>query len=359
VAGVIAGHRMRAVLIVITIGILVITGAALALGWEGALTRRRDPVTVDAYVAGDRTPLSSHLSGYVRTVFVRDNQSVRAGDTIVQMVDDDYRAIAAQAQAQADAARAALAALGEKREVLQQQVVQAQDAVTAAADQLVYAVNDVHRQEELLPTASGLLQSLQGAQAYLRRIEATRAQAAAQVLVNQRQLDLLDAQILQAKAQIGEADAQSTLAKIALGYTRIVAPIDGTLGVREVHEGVLLSPGTEVDTITPLDAVFVTANFTERQITNIRLGQRAIVRVDAFRNVPIRGKVAGIQPATGSQVSLVPADNSTGNFTKIVQRIPVKIALDLADTHLVGRVVPGMSARVEVITDAATREDTP
>ena len=347
---------MRVALIVITIVVLAATGAALALGWEGALTRRRDPVTVDAYVAGDRTPLSSHLSGYVRAVLVPDNQSVRAGDTIVQMVDDDYRAMAAEAQAQADAARAALAALGEKREVLQQQVVQAQDTVTAAAAQLVHAVNESHRQQELLPTASGLLQSLQAAQADLRRAVATRAQATAQVMVNQRQLDLLDAQILQAKAQMGEADAQSTLAQIALGYTRIVSPIDGTLGVRKVHEGALLSPGTEVDTITPLDAVFVTANFTERQITNIHLGQRAIVRVDAFRNVPIRGEVAGIQPATGSQVSLVPADNSTGNFTKIVQRIPVKIALDLAETHLIGQVLPGMSARVEVITDTAVRE---
>jgi membrane fusion protein, multidrug efflux system len=350
---------MRAALIVITIVVLAVTGTALALGWEGVLTRRRDPVTVDAYVEGDRTPLSSHLSGYVRTVLVRDNQSVRAGDTIVQMVDDDYRAMAAEAQAHADAARAALAALGERREVLQQQVVQAQDTVTAATDQLVHAANEVHRQQVLLPTASGLLQSLQAAQADLRRAEATRAQAAAQVMVNQRQLDLLDAQLLQAKAQVGEADAQSKLAQIALGYTRIVSPIDGTLGVREVREGALLSPGTEVDTITPLDLVFVTANFTERQITNIRLGQRAIVRVDAFRNVPIRGEVAGIQPATGSQVSLVPADNSTGNFTKIVQRIPVKIALDLAETHLIGRVLPGMSARVEVVTDATAREDTP
>ena len=125
-----------------------------------------------------------------------------------------------------------------------------------------------------------------------------------------------------------------------------------------MHEGALLSPGTEVDTITPLDTVFVTANFTERQITNIHLGQRAMVRVDAFRNVPIPGEVAGLQPATGSQVSLVPADNSTGNFTKIVQRIPVKIALDLAETHLIGQVLPGMSARVEVVTDTATREDT-
>ena len=123
-----------------------------------------------------------------------------------------------------------------------------------------------------------------------------------------------------------------------------------------MHEGALLSPGAEVDTITPLDTVFVTANFTERQITNIHLGQRAIVRVDAFRNAPIRGEVAGIQPATGSQFSLVPADNATGNFTKIVQRIPVKIALDLAETQLIGQVRPGMSARVEVTTDAPATE---
>jgi len=350
---------MRGVLIVITIVVLVGTATTLALDWAGEFTRRHDPVTFDAYVEGDRTPLSSHLSGYVRSVLVRDNQAVRAGETILQMVDDDYRAMVAQAKAQADAARAALAALRAKRDVLQQEVVQAQDTVAAAAAQLTHVANEVRRQQVLLPTASGLLQSLQAAQAELRRTEATRAQAAAQVLVNQRQLDLLDAQILQAQAQVGEADAQYRLAQIALGYTRIVSPIDGTLGVREVHEGALLTPGTEIDTVTPLDAVYVTANFTERQITNIRPGQHAIVRVDAFRNVRIRGEVVGTQPATGSQVSLVPADNSTGNFTKIVQRIPVKIALDLAATHLIGRIVPGMSAWVEVITDTPARQNTP
>ena len=350
---------MRAVLIVVTIVVLLATGTALALDWAGEFTRRSDPVTVDAYVESDRTPLSSHLSGYVSRVLVRDNQSVRAGEAIVQMVDDDYRANAVQAQAQADAARAALAALRDKRDVLQEDVVQAQDAVAAADAQLTHAANEVHRQQVLLPTASGLLQSLQAAQADLRRTEAMRAQAAAQVLVNQRQLDLLDAQILQAQAQVGEADAQSRLAQIALGYTSIVSPIEGALGVREVREGALLAPGTEVDTVTPLDTVYVTANFTERQITNIRVGQRAVVRVDAFRNVPIQGEVAGIQPATGSQVSLVPADNSTGNFTKIVQRIPVKIALDLAATHLIGRIVPGMSARVEVMSDAPAHQSAP
>ncbi len=349
---------MRAVLIVVTIVILAATGAALALGWEGELTRRRNPVTVDAYVDGDRTPLSSHLLGYVRSVLVRDNQSVRAGETILQMVDDDYRATVAQAQAQVDAAHAALSALREKREVLQQQVLQAQDSVAAATAQLTHSLNEVRRQQLLLPTVAGLLQSLQSAQADLRRVEATRARAraTAEVAVNERQLDLLNAQILQAEAQVREADARSRLAQIALGYTHIISPIDGTLGVREVHKGALLAPGTEVDTVTPLDKVYVTANFTERQITNIRLGQRATVHVDAFRDTPIRGEVAGIQPATGTQVSLVPADNSTGNFTKIVQRIAVKIALDLAETHLTGQVRPGMSARVDVRTDAPAQE---
>ncbi len=347
---------MRALLIVLTVFVLAAGGALLALVWEGELTRRRDPVTVDAYVDGDRTPLSSHLSGYVRRVLVQDNQAVRAGDIIVEMVDDDYRASLEQAKAQADAARAALDALRGKREVLQQQVIQAQDSVAAAEAQYTHAFNEVRRQQLLLPTAAGLLQGLQAAEADLRRIEATQAQATAQVAVNKRQLDLLDAQILQARAQEGEAGAQRNLAQIALGYTRIVSPIDGALGVREVREGTLLAPGTEVDVVTPLDAVYVTANFTERQITNIHVGQRASVRVDAFRDTPIRGEVAGIQPATGSQVSLLPADNTTGNFTKIVQRIPVKIALDLAATNLVGQIRPGMSARVEVTTDDQVKE---
>jgi membrane fusion protein (multidrug efflux system) len=347
---------MRAVLIAVTIVILAGIAATLTLTWEGELTRRTNPVTVDAYVGGDRTPLISQLSGYVRAVRVGDNQTVRAGDTVVDMVDDDYRAGVAQAQAQADAARAGLAALQEKREVLKQQVLQAQDAVDAASAQLTHSFNEARRQQILLPTAAGLLQSLQSAQAALRRNEATKAQAEAQVAVNESQLDLLDAQILQAQAQIREADAQTKLAQIALGYTRIVTPIDGTLGERQVREGALLSPGTQVDTVTPLDTLWVTANFTERQITNIRPGQRAVVHVDAFRDTAINGAVAGIQPATGSQFSVVPADNSTGNFTKVVQRVPVKIALDLAGSRLIGLIRPGMSARVAVTTDTPVQQ---
>jgi membrane fusion protein (multidrug efflux system) len=326
------------------------------LGWDGALTRRTDPATEDAYVDGDRTPLSAQVVGYVRAIPVGDNQTVRKGDTIAEIDDGDYRAALAQATAQADAARAASAALENKRAVLEEQIVQAQDGVAAAAAQITHAFNEVRRQQLLLPTAAGLLQSLQSAQADLRHQEGLRAQAVAQVGANQKQIDLLNAQVVQARAQVNEADAAVALGRIALSHTRITAPIDGTLGTRNVREGALLGPGTQVDTLTPLDTLWVTANFTERQFTHIRAGQRARVRVDAFRSTPISGEVIGFQPATGSQFSLVPADNSTGNFTKIVQRIPVKIALDLAASRLVGLLRPGMSARVEITTDAPVRE---
>ena len=367
---------MRAFLIVAAIVVLAATGAALALGWEGELARRRDPVTVDAYVDGERTPLSSHLSGYVRRVLVRDNQLVHAGETILEMVDDDYRASVAQAEAQADAARAALAALGDKREVLRQQVVQAQDSIAAATAQLTHSFNEVRRQQLLLPTAAGLLQSLQSAQADLRRNEAQRAQATAQVAVNERQLDLLNAQLLQAQAQLREADAQSRLAQIALGYTRIVSPIDGALGVREVHEGALLAPGTEVDTVTPLDKVYVTANFTERQITiqlvprndvwvvanfretqlrNMRVGQPARLTFDAYPGITLAGHVDSIEPGSEALGSLLPPERAVGNFTKIAQRVPVKIRIDAGQARqneLSGRLLPGLSVEAAVDTSA-------
>jgi membrane fusion protein (multidrug efflux system) len=343
---------VRRILSVSAIAVLVIAALLLTLGWNGVLTRRENPTTVDAYVAGDRTPLSAQVTGYVRTVFVADNETVRAGQPILEIVDDDYRAGVAQAQAQLDAARAAVDALGAKRTVLEQQLVQSQETIVSANAQLAHAFNDVRRQQLLLPTAAGLLQSLQTAQAAERRLEATRDQAVAQAGADERQLDLLSAQTSQAKAQVAEAAAGLELAQIALGYTRLAAPIGGTLGARQVRPGTLLAPGTEVDTLTPLDRLWVSANFTERQITNIRVGQRAEVRIDALPGTPLKGEVVGIQPATGAQFSEVPADNTTGNFTKVVQRVPVKIALDIAGTPLVGRVLPGLSARAQVFTDA-------
>ena len=229
VATVTAEHGMRVALIVTTIVVLAVTGAALVLGWEGALTRRRNPVTVDAYVAGDRTPLSSHLSGYVRNVLVRDNQSVRAGDTIVQMVDDDYRAMAAEAHAQADAA-VRHRGTGRNARCCSSGGAGARHRDGGAA-QLVHAVNEAHARKSAAHSV-GALQSRRRAglpAAGAKQHERRRRRG----YVNQRRR--FAGRANPASEGSDEADAQSTLAQIAWA-TRIVSLIDGTLGVR-VHEG--------------------------------------------------------------------------------------------------------------------------
>jgi membrane fusion protein (multidrug efflux system) len=210
--------------------------------------------------------------------------------------------------------------------------------------------NELRRQQSLLPTLAGIRRSYEAAEADQARILASHAQAQAQLALRERQREVLAAQLEQARAKVEAAAADLRLAELNLGWTRITTPSDGILGERQIREGSLVAPGTVVDTVTPLDRVWVTANFTERQITDIRVGAPAEVRVDAFARVAIPGRVVGLAPATGTQFSLVPADNSTGNFTKVVQRIPVKLALDLSATGLAGRIAPGMSARAQVFT---------
>jgi membrane fusion protein (multidrug efflux system) len=333
------------------LGALAIASAALtALGTRSALNRREDPVTVNAYVGGDRTPLAAHLPAYVRRVAVGDNQLVKRGDLIVELVDDDYRASRDQARANLTAAQAQVRALEAQQDVVAQTIEEARAGLAAIEASMPAIANELRRQQTLLPTLTGIRRSYEAAEADQARILASHAKAEAQLTFRQRQRDVLAAQIDQARANVDVAAAELQLAELNLSWTRITAPEDGTLGVRQVREGSLVAPGTVVDTVTPLDSVWVTANFTERQITDIQLGALAEVRVATFVHVPIPGRVVGIAPATGSQFSLVPADNSTGNFTKVAQRIPVKIALDLSRTGLSGRVAPGMSARAQVFT---------
>ena len=146
--------------------------------------------------------------------------------------------------------------------------------------------------------------------------------------------------------------ADVRLAEINLGWTRVVAPADGTLAARLVRVGDLMQPGTVITSLTPLDTVWVDANFTEHQIPRIRVGQPARLRVDAFSDSPLDGHVIGLAPLTGTVTSAVPADNTTGNFTKVVQRVPVRIAIDWHGSPLIGRVRPGMSVVATVYTGA-------
>jgi membrane fusion protein (multidrug efflux system) len=177
--------------------------------------------------------------------------------------------------------------------------------------------------------------------------------AAAQLQSVRSQLDVLAAQRSQAQATLKARQADVMLARITLGWTRITSPVDGALGARRVRVGALVGPGTEIVSVTPLDTVWVTANFTERQIAGIVPGRRARLHVDAFPGTELDGHVVGLSPGTGATFGALPADNTTGNFTKVVQRVPVKIAIDWNGSKLRGQVRPGMSVLARVATEGA------
>jgi membrane fusion protein (multidrug efflux system) len=307
--------------------------------WEG---EARYQTTDDAYLQTDLTPLSAQVPGYVRAVPVQDYQAVRAGQVIVEIVDDNYRAAVAQAQANLAAAAAQIAEVQAQRPLLQANLRAAQAVVAAATATLAQSDRDVARQYRLLNSGSS-------SQADMEQIETKRAQVAAQLQQNQaqadavaRQIDLLTAQQAQANAALAAQQAALKLARINLGYTCIVAPTDGVIGVRQVLPGQFLAAGTQVTTLAALPLVWVIANYKETQLTHVVVGEAASVTVDTFPGHRLRGHVMAISPASGAEFALLPPDNATGNFTKIVQRIAVKIAIDDPD-GLAGRLLPGMS----------------
>ncbi len=333
------------------VALVAVAGVALLI-WDAPLARKRNPQTEDAYVDGDTTPLSARVQGYIRRLPVTDNQAVHAGDLIAQLDDDDYRAQYEQAQAQTGVAAAMLQSLDEREVALRLQVDQAVASLDAARAGLVSTGPEAVRQRVLAPTAAGLGRNVDAADAEAQVTGAGVDRARAQLDSMRRQLDVLAAQRRQAQATLAARQADARLAAITLDWTHIRAPVDGTLGARAVRVGTLVAPGTPVISITPLDSIWVTANFTERQIGDLQPGLRARLRVDAFPGQVLDGHVAGLSPGTGATFSGLPADNTTGNYTKVVQRVPVKIAIDWNGSPLRGLVRPGMSVSALVATDA-------
>jgi membrane fusion protein (multidrug efflux system) len=312
--------------------------------WQGAAGWQS---TDDAYLQADLTPLSAKVPGYVRAVPVDDFQRVHAGQLVALIVDDDYRASLAQAEANLTAATAQVGTLNAQR-ALQAANVEAANAVVAATAATVEQNGrDVARQHQLFATGSSSTEAAE-------KLETTRAQLAAQLDQNRaqaaaaaRQLDVIAAQQSQAGAAVAAQAAAVDTARINLGYTRIVAPRDGVLGQRQVQPGQLVGAGGQVNTLTPLPHVWVIANFKETQLTHMAAGQRAQVRVDTFPGRVLRGHVVAFAPGSGAEFALLPPDNATGNFTKVVQRVAVKIAIDDAG-DLAGSLRPGMSVVAKV-----------
>jgi membrane fusion protein (multidrug efflux system) len=333
----------RILVFAVALAILFVVGTRWN-SWQGQAGWQ---TTDDAYLQSDLTPIAAKVPGYVREVPVDDFERVRAGQVMAQIVDDDYRATVAQAEANVASAQAQAQALQAQQALQAANVAAAEAVAQSTAASLSQNDRDEARQRRLLATGSSSTEASEKLATTHDQLVAQLAQNRAQSRAAQRQIAVLAAQEAQAKAAIGAQEASLRLAQINLGYTRIVAPTDGVLGQRQVRPGQYVAVGSQINTLTPLPRVWVIANYKETQLTHMAAGEAAEVRVDTFPGHVLRGHVLAFAPGSGSQFALLPPDNATGNFTKVVQRIAVKIAIDDAD-GLADRLRPGMSVVAKV-----------
>ena len=308
--------------------------------------------TNDAYVRADLTRLASRVSGEVLTVGVSDFQRVKAGDLLIQIDPADYQAQVAQSEAAVAAAQAVLDNLSNQVELQYATIAQAQAAQLSAEALEVEARQEQDRQKSLTQTEAGTRQRLEQAVAGYAKAQADVRASRAVIAAQQHQLEVLQGTKKQRAADVAAAKATLASAKLKLGYTRITAPFDGVVGERQVQPGDYVNIGTNLINVVPLPKVYVIANYKETQLTHVAPGQPVEITVDGFPREKLRGKVERIAPATGAQVALLPPDNATGNFTKVVQRIPVRSQFD-DNQPLLARLVPGMSVVTSIDTKAA------
>jgi membrane fusion protein (multidrug efflux system) len=334
------------------LGLALVLGIAAAadLGYDYLTTGRYLETTDDAYVKADSTIIAPKVSGYIAKVLVGDNEKVKAGQVLARIDDRDFKAALDQARADVAAAEASVRNLDAQLELQQPIIAQSTADVTAAEANLKFAQEERARYDELMKSGSGTIQRAQQTDAALRANDAQLQRAKSGLSAAQRKVDVLTTERAKAVAQLARAKAVADQASLNLTYTDITAPVDGTVGARSLRVGQFVQAGTQLMAVVPLDAVYVVANFKETQLTHVRAGQPVELSIDSFRGRTLRGHVDSLSPASGLEFALLPPDNATGNFTKIVQRIPVKIVLD--DHALTGLLRPGMSAVPTVDTKA-------
>jgi membrane fusion protein (multidrug efflux system) len=307
--------------------------------WVGSASIQ---TTNDAYIRAQTTRLSTRVAGEVKTVAVDDFQHVKAGDLLVQIDPADYEAQVAQAEAAVAAAKAALDNLDNQVELQYATIAQAEAARVSAEAQEVEAGQEQERQQSLTKTEAGTRQKLEQAVADHAKAQADVRASRAVIAAQRHQLEVLAGTKKQRNADWLGAQAALAAARLRLGYTKITAPFDGVVGERQVQPGDYVNIGSNLLNIVPLPDVYVIANYKETQLTHVKPGQPVDIIVDTFPHETLHGRVERVSPASGSQFALLPPDNATGNFTKVVQRIPVRIALD-KDQPLLERLLPGMS----------------
>jgi membrane fusion protein, multidrug efflux system len=309
--------------------------------------------TDDAYVQAHSVLISPKVSGYLSQAPVDDNRSVKAGEVLARIDPRDYQTALDQARANVAAAQAAIDTLDQQIDQQMLVIEQGRHQVTSDQAALVFSQQDFQRYTQLAKDGWGTVQRSQQAQADIREKDATLQHDVAVVSAAQRQIGVFKAQVSQAAATLAQQQAMEHRAELNLSYTIITAPVDGTVGVRTLRVGQYVQAGTQLMAVVPLQAVYVVANYKETQLTDVRPGQAVTIDVDTFPGAKVTGHVDSVAPASGQEFALLPPDNATGNFTKIVQRIPVKIVVD-ADDPLANMLRPGMSVEPTIDTKPAS-----
>ncbi|MBB5553710.1 HlyD family secretion protein [Rhizobium lentis] len=307
--------------------------------------------TDDAYVKADYTTVAPKVAGYVRQVLVNDNDVVKAGQVLARIDDRDFQAALSQARADLKAAEAAITNIDAQIALQQSVIGQARATIDASQASLDFAVSDAARSARLITNGAGTQSRAEQTQSARDQAAAAVERDRAALVAAENKVPVLRSQREQAVAERDRAAAAAHQAELNLSYTDIVAAVDGTVGARSIRVGQYVTSGTQLMAVVPLHAVYIVANFKETQLTYVRPGQSVEIKVDSFPDMSIKGHVDSVSPASGLEFSLLPPDNATGNFTKIVQRIPVKIVID--DEALSGLLRSGMSVEPEVDTKAA------
>jgi membrane fusion protein (multidrug efflux system) len=324
-----------------------LAAAKLAYGW--GTTGRFIQSTDDAYIGGDVTAIAPKVSGFIAQLAVADNQAVHAGDLLIKLDDRDYRAALAKAEAAVALQQATLTNLDATARLQAAVIAQAQAEIVSADAELKRTHGDQVRAEQLVTNGAESVQDFQKADADYQEAIAAGDKSRAALAAAERELEVIASQRQQVRAALAAAAAEHDLAQLNLSYTELRAPIDGTIGNRSAQVGAYAAIGAQLISLVPARGLWIDANFKESQLGRMRPGSPASIEVDLLSGRILRGHVAGIAPATGAQFSILPPENATGNFTKIVQRVAVRILID-DESATLGQLRPGLSATAKVDT---------
>jgi membrane fusion protein (multidrug efflux system) len=330
------------------LGVLIIFAAAIAVkfAYDWWTVGRFIESTDDAYVGGDVTVIAPKVAGFVGQLLVTDNEQVHAGDLLLKLDDRDYRAALAKAEAAVAIQQATLTNFDATSRLQEAIIAQARATIAATSAETLRTHDDQARYRNLVSNGAVSAQSFQQADTDYKQALANDEKAQAALTAAQRQLEVIETQKQQTRAALQQANAERDLAQLNLGYTELRAPMDGIVGNRSAQVGAYATVGSQLISLVPARGLWIDANFKESQLTEIRPGSPATVKVDLIPGKKFHGRVISIAPATGAQFSVLPPENATGNFTKIVQRVAVRILLD----DNVAELRPGLSVTAKVDT---------